>query len=233
MTNPNTIGNFSSGSEVPCSDTIVSLDGLRRSVNRKRRKSRRDGKELDERQPSRQVREITLSQNDGLYAESEQFPWLIEDTICSVLATANGANNVAVIDMRTTEVIEIEHKMAGYETEEKKARLLQIIQDKLQAIANRVADGDVTLNHLKHLKRHGSDNEYNIPISYWGNITSNATRIYVTRLNVENMPDCDMKSELVDKNIDEIILFLGACDKRRQEKLLRIFIGDNILLKNT
>ena len=220
-----------------CSDCLteedVALDGLRDSVNRKRRKSRRGGKELDERQPSRQVREITLSQNDGLYAESEQFPWLIEDTICSVLATANGANNVAVIDMRTTEVIEIEHKMAGYETEEKKARLLPIIQYKLQEIAYRVADGDVTLNHLKHLKRHGSDNEYNIPISYWGNITSNATRIYVTRLNVENMPDCDMKSELVDKNIDEIILFLGACDKRRQEKLLRIFIGDNILLKNT
>lgn len=220
-----------------CSDCLteedVALDGLRRSVNRKRRKSRRGGKELDERQPSRQVREITLQKGDELYADSEQFPWLIKDTICSVLATANGANNVAVIDMRTPEVIEIEHKMAGYETEEKKARLLPIIQDKLQAIAYRVADGDVTLNHLKHLKRHGSDNEYNIPISYWGNITSNATRIYVTRLNVENMPDCDMKSELVDKNIDEIILFLGACDKRRQEKLLRIFIGDNILLKNT
>ena len=230
MTNPNTIGNFPSGSE---GDTVVSLDGLRRSVNRKRRKSRRGGEELDEGQSSRQVREIIFQEGDELYAGSEQFPWLSEDTICSVLTTANGANNVAVIDLRTPEVVEIEHKMAGYETEEKKARLLPIIQKKLQETADRVANGDVMLNHLKHLSRHSSDSEYNIPISYWGNRTSNATRIYVSRLNVENMPDCDMKSELVDKNIDELILFLGACDKRRQEKLLRIFIGDNMLLKNT
>lgn len=80
------------------------------------------------------------------------------------------------------------------------------------------------MDSLSHIE-HRDVNNYPLPIAYWKNITSNAVRIYVVPVNVANMPDGEMKRELTAGNVDRLLLYLGACDKHGQLKLLEQFTG--------
>ncbi|MDO4774117.1 MAG: hypothetical protein Q4A37_03275 [Candidatus Saccharibacteria bacterium] len=136
-----------------------------------------------------------------------------------MIAVERGSENVAVLDMRASEVLDVEYKMAGYETAEKRRRLLPLIDDKLQLIARAVAGGDAMLSKLKHLDDRDSE-KYPLPISYWGNIGRNPSRVYVSLLDVAKMLECEMKQELLAQQVDKLVLFIGACDKNHQPELM-------------
>ncbi|QWQ31144.1 hypothetical protein KOY49_03000 [Candidatus Minimicrobia vallesae] len=163
--------------------------------------------------------------------DSETFPWLKEDSIVDVLHVEQGSNGtvVAVVDARTEEAKKIEHKMAGYENDEKKQRILPIIKDKLIMAAKCVAtseDNSIGLpiglkNKLKEL--------YPFIIYAWKDQTHNAKRVYMSKVSVEDMSDeSETKKSLQEAGVTELVLFLGACDKQNQESLVALFMdGDS------
>ena len=178
-----------------------------------------------------QLVEIRLKAGDAVILDSETFPWLKEDSIVNVLHVERGGDGtvVAVIDARTEEAKKIEHKMTGYENDEKKRDILPIIKDKLTMAAKCVAtseDKSVGLpiglnNRLKEL--------YPFIIYAWKEQTHNAKRVYVSKVSVEDMPDeSETKKSLQEAGVTEVVLFLGACDKQNQESLVALFIdGDS------
>ena len=135
--------------------------------------------------------EIGLKAGDAVILDSETFPWLKEDSIVDVLHVERGGDGtvVAVIDARTEEAKKVEHKMTGYENDEKKRDILPIIKDKLTMAAKCVAtseDKSVGLpiglsNRLKEL--------YPFIIYAWKEQTHNAKRVYVSKVSVEDMSD--------------------------------------------
>ena len=174
--------------------------------------------------------EIGLKAGDAVILDSETFPWLKEDSIVDVLHVERGGDGtvVAVIDARTEEAKKVEHKMTGYENDEKKRDVLPIIKDKLAMAAKCVAtseDKSVGLpiglnNRLKEL--------YPFIIYAWKEQTHNAKRVYVSKVSVENMSDkSETKRSLQETGVTEVILFLGACDKQNQKSLVALFMdGD-------
>lgn len=202
----------------------VAASGLHKAAVKKK-KRRKGSAPVENEARTQEVREMTLRPGKKLFVDNKQLPWLGDDDILrSVIAVERGAENVAVLDMRTPATKAIEHKMAGYETKERRQGLLPIIADKLQLIAQAMASGGIYLDHLRHMEHHDADS-YPLPISYWGNITSNAVRVYVARVKVANMPDGELRRQLMDSNVDELLLYLGACDKHRQVELLQQFTG--------
>lgn len=180
---------------------------------------------------SSQLVEIGLKAGDAVILDSEMFPWLKEDSIVDVLHVERGGDGtvVAVVDARTEEAKKVEHKMTGYENDEKKRDILPIIKDKLIMAAKCVAtseDKSVGLpiglnNRLKEL--------YPFIIYAWKEQTHNAKRVYVSKVNIEDMPDeSETKKSLQEAGVTEMVLFLGACDKQNQESLVALFIdGDS------
>lgn len=180
---------------------------------------------------SSQLVEIGLKAGDAVILDSETFSWLKEDSIVDVLHVERGGDGtvVAVIDARTEEAKKVEHKMTGYENDEKKRDILPIIKDKLAMAAKCVAtseDKSVGLpiglnNRLKEL--------YPFMIYAWKEQTHNAKRVYVSKVSIEDMPDeSDTKKSLQEAGVTEMVLFLGACDKQNQESLVALFIdGDS------
>lgn len=178
-----------------------------------------------------QLVEIRLKAGDAVILDSETFPWLKEDSIVDVLHVERGGDGtvVAVVDARTEEAKKVEHKMTGYENDEKKRDILPIIKDKLTMAAKCVAtseDKSVGLpiglnNRLKEL--------YPFIIYAWKEQTHNAKRVYVSKVSVEDMPDeSETKKSLQEAGVTEMVLFLGACDKQNQESLVALFIdGDS------
>ncbi len=178
-----------------------------------------------------QLVEIGLKAGDTVALDGETFPWLKEDSIVNVLhiERAGDGTVVAVVDARTEEAKKVEHKMTGYENDEKKRDVLPIIKDKLTMAAKCVAtseDKSVGLpiglnNRLKEL--------YPFIIYAWKDQTHNAKRVYVSKVSIEDMPDeSEAKKSLQEAGVTEIVLFLGACDKQNQESLVALFIdGDS------
>ena len=195
----------------------------------KRKKSSKPKLTIEE--SSSQLVEIRLKAGDAVTLDSETFPWLKEDSIVDVLHVERGGDGtvVAVIDARTEEAKKVEHKMTGYENDEKKRSILPIIKDKLIMAAKCVAtseDKSVGLpvglnNRLKEL--------YPFIIYAWKEQTHNAKRVYVSKVSVEDMPDeSETKKSLQEAGVTEVVLFLGACDKQNQESLVALFIdGDS------
>lgn len=195
----------------------------------KRKKSSKPKLTIEE--SSSQLVEIRLKAGDAVTLDSETFPWLKEDSIVDVLHVERGGDGtvVAVIDARTEEAKKVEHKMTGYENDEKKRSILPIIKDKLIMAAKCVAtseDKSVGLpvglnNRLKEL--------YPFIIYAWKEQTHNAKRVYVSKVSVEDMPDeSETKKSLQKAGVTEMVLFLGACDKQNQESLVALFIdGDS------
>ena len=204
----------------------IAGESLRKATKKKRSNKPKSRAEED----SRPV-EIGLKARDAVILDSETFPWLKEDSIVDVLHVERGGDGtvVAVIDARTEEAKKVEHKMTGYENDEKKRDILPIIKDKLTMAAKCVAtseDKSVGLpiglsNRLKEL--------YPFIIYAWKEQTHNAKRVYVSKVSVEDMPDeNETKKSLQEAGVTEMVLFLGACDKQNQESLVALFIdGDS------
>ena len=203
----------------------IAGESLRKATKKKRSNKPKSRAEED----SRPV-EIGLKVGDAVILDSEMFPWLKEDSIVNVLHVERGGDGtvVAVVDARTEEAKKIEHKMTGYENDEKKRDILPIIKDKLAMAAKCVAtseDKSVGLpiglnNRLKEL--------YPFTIYAWKEQTHNAKRVYVSKVSVEDMPDeSETKKSLQETGVTEVILFLGACDKQNQKSLVALFMdGD-------
>ena len=198
-----------------------------RKVTKKKRSSK---PKLTIEESSSQLVEIGLKAGDAVILDSETFPWLKEDSIVDVLHVERGGDGtvVAVVDARTEEAKKVEHKMTGYENDEKKRDVLPIIKDKLTMAAKCVAtseDKSVGLpiglnNRLKEL--------YPFIIYAWKEQTHNAKRVYVSKVSVEDMPDeSETKKSLQKAGVTEMVLFLGACDKQNQEPLVALFIDGN------
>ena len=200
------------------------------SLRKATKKKRSNKPKLTIEESSSQLVEIGLKVGDVVILDSETFPWLKEDSIVDVLHVERGGGGtvVAVIDARTEEAKKVEHKMTGYENDEKKRDILPIIKDKLAMAAKCVAtseDKSVGLpiglnNRLKEL--------YPFMIYAWKEQTHNAKRVYVSKVSIEDMPDeSETKRSLQETGVTEVILFLGACDKQNQKSLVALFMdGD-------
>ena len=205
----------------------IAGESLRKVAKRKRSSKPK----LTIEESSSQLVEIRLKAGDAVILDSETFPWLKEDSIVDVLHVERGGDGtvVAVVDARTEEAKKVEHKMTGYENDEKKRDVLPIIKDKLTMAAKYVAtseDKSVGLpvglnNRLKEL--------YPFMIYAWKEQTHNAKRVYVSKVSVEDMSDeSETKKSLQEAGVTEVVLFLGACDKQNQESLVALFIdGDS------
>ena len=205
----------------------IAGESLRKVAKRKR--SNKSKLTIEE--GSSQLVEIRLKAGDAVILDSETFPWLKEDSVVDVLHVERGGDGtmVAVVDARTEEAKKVEHKMTGYENDEKKRDILPIIKDKLTMAAKCVAtseDKSVGLpiglnNRLKEL--------YPFIIYAWKEQTHNAKRVYASKVSVEDMPDeSETKKSLQEAGVTEMVLFLGACDKQNQESLVALFIdGDS------
>ena len=204
----------------------IAGESLRKVAKRKRSSKPK----LTIEESSSQLVEIRLKAGDAVTLDSETFPWLKEDSIVDVLHVERGGDGtvVAVVDARTEEAKKVEHKMTGYENDEKKRDVLPIIKDKLTMAAKCVAtseDKSVGLpiglnNRLKEL--------YPFIIYAWKEQTHNAKRVYVSKVSVEDMPDeSETKKSLQKAGVTEMVLFLGACDKQNQEPLVALFIDGN------
>ena len=205
----------------------IAGESLRKVAKRKRSSKPK----LTIEKSSSQLVEIGLKAGDAVILDSETFPWLKEDSIVDVLHVERGGDGtvVAVVDARTEEAKKVEHKMTGYENDEKKRDILPIIKDKLTMAAKCVAtseDKSVGLpiglnNRLKEL--------YPFIIYAWKEQAHNAKRVYVSKVSIENMLDeSETKKSLQEAGVAEMVLFLGACDKQNQESLVALFIdGDS------
>lgn len=205
----------------------IASESLRKVAKRKRSNKPK----LTIEKSSSQLVEIGLKAGDAVILDSETFPWLKEDSIVDVLHVERGGDGtvVAVVDARTEEAKKVEHKMTGYENDEKKRDILPIIKDKLTMAAKCVAtseDKSVGLpiglnNRLKEL--------YPFIIYAWKEQAHNAKRVYMSKVSIENMPDeSETKKSLQEAGVTEMVLFLGACDKQNQESLVALFIdGDS------
>lgn len=202
-----------------------------RSLKKVAKRKRSNKPKLTIEESSSQLVEIGLKAGDTVVLDGEMFPWLKEDSIVNVLHVEQGNDStvVAIIDARTEEAKKIEHKMTGYENDEKKRDILSIIKDKLTMAAKCVAtseDKSVGLsiglnNRLKEL--------YPFIIYAWKDQTHNAKRVYMSKVSVGDMSDeSETKKSLQEAGVTEIVLFLGACDKQNQESLVALFIdGDS------
>ena len=202
-----------------------------RSLKKVAKRKRSNKPKLTIEKSSSQLVEIGLKAGDAVILDSETFPWLKEDSIVDVLHVERGGDGtvVAVVDARTEEAKKVEHKMTGYENDEKKRDILPIIKDKLTMAAKCVAtseDKSVGLpiglnNRLKEL--------YPFIIYAWKEQAHNAKRVYMSKVSIENMPDeSETKKSLQEAGVTEMVLFLGACDKQNQESLVALFIdGDS------
>ena len=205
----------------------IAGESLRKATKKKRSNK---PKPTIEKGDSRPV-EIGLKAGDAVILDEETFPWLKEDSVVDILHVERGGDGtvVAVVDARTEEAKKVEHKMTGYENDEKKRDILPIIKDKLTMAAKCVAtseDKSVGLpiglnNRLKEL--------YPFIIYAWKEQAHNAKRVYVSKVSIENMPDeSETKKSLQEAGVTEMVLFLGACDKQNQESLVALFIdGDS------
>ena len=205
----------------------IAGESLRKVAKRKRSSKPK----LTIEKSSSQLVEIGLKAGDAVMLDSETFPWLKEDSIVNVLHVERGGDGtvVAVVDARTEEAKKVEHKMTGYENDEKKRDILPIIKDKLTMAAKCVAtseDKSVGLpiglnNRLKEL--------YPFIIYAWKEQTHNAKRVYMSKVSVGDMSDeSETKKSLQEAGVTEVVLFLGACDKQNQESLVALFIdGDS------
>lgn len=204
----------------------MAVDGLS-GVAKKNSRSEPTDYEIDD--SGSQLMEIGMKAGDLIILDSETFPWFEEDSIVEVLhVEAGNGSAVAVIDARTEAAKKVEHKMSGYETKKKRQRILPIILNKLNMVARCVAyskDHSVNLpvgvdNRLKEV--------YPFTIYAWKPQSANAKRVYVSKMSVASLPDeSQAKISLQKSNITEVILYLGACDKNRQDHLLPIFTGED------
>ena len=204
----------------------IAGESLRKVAKRKRSSKPK----LTIEKSSSQLVEIGLKTGDVVILDSETFPWLKEDSIVNVLHVERGGDGtvVAVVDARTEEAKKVEHKMTGYENDEKKRDILPIIKDKLTMAAKCVATSEDKSVGLPIGLNNRSKELYPFIIYAWKEQTHNAKRVYVSKVSIEDIPDeSETKKSLQEAGVAEMVLFLGACDKQNQEPLVALFIDGN------
>ena len=201
------------------------------SLRKATKKKRSSKPKLTIEEGSSQLVEIGLKAGDAVILDSETFPWLKEDSVVNVLHVERGGDGtvVAVIDARTEEAKKVEHKMTGYENDEKKRDILPIIKDKLTMAAKCVATSEDKSVGLPIGLNNRSKELYPFIIYAWKEQTHNAKRVYMSKVSIEDMTDeSETKKSLQEAGVAEVVLFLGACDKQNQESLVALFIdGDS------
>ena len=201
------------------------------SLRKATKKKRSSKPKLTIKEGSSQLVEIGLKAGDVVMLDSETFPWLKEDSIVNVLHVERGGDGtvVAIIDARTEEAKKVEHKMTGYENDEKKRDILPIIKDKLTMAAKCVATSEDKSVGLPIGLNNRSKELYPFIIYAWKEQTHNAKRVYMSKVSVGDMSDeSETKKSLQEAGVTEVVLFLGACDKQNQESLVALFIdGDS------
>ena len=201
------------------------------SLRKATKKKRSSKPKLTIEEGSSQLVEIGLKAGDAVILDSETFPWLKEDSVVNVLHVERGGDGtvVAVIDARTEEAKKVEHKMTGYENDEKKRDILPIIKDKLTMTAKCVATSEDKSVGLPIGLNNRSKELYPFIIYAWKEQTHNAKRVYMSKVSIEDMTDeSETKKSLQEAGVAEVVLFLGACDKQNQESLVALFIdGDS------
>ena len=208
----------------------IASKSLRKVAKRKVAKRKRSNKpKLATEESSSQLVEIGLKAGDTVILDSETFPWFREDSIVNVLHIERGGDGtvVAVVDARTEGAKGIEHEMTGYENNEKKQDILPIIKEKLIMAAKCVATSrNKSVGLPVGLKNNKSKELYPFIIYAWKDRAHDAKRVYMSKVSVENMSDkSETKRSLQETGVTEVILFLGACDKKRQKLLLPLFTG--------
>lgn len=202
-----------------------------RSLKKVAKRKRSNKPKLTIEKSSSQLVEIRLKAGDAVILDSEMFPWLKEDSIVNVLHVERGGDGtvVAVVDARTEEAKKVEHKMTGYENDEKKRDILPIIKDKLTMAAKCVATSEDKSVGLPIGLNNRSKELYPFIIYAWKEQTHNAKRVYMSKVSVGDMSDeSETKKSLQETGVTEMVLFLGACDKQNQESLVALFIdGDS------
>jgi len=205
----------------------IAGESLRKVAKRKRSSKPK----LTIEESSSQLVEIRLKAGDAVILDSETFPWLKEDSIVDVLHVERGGDGtvVAVIDARTEEAKKVEHKMTGYENDEKKRDILPIIKDKLTMAAKCVATSEYKSVGLPIGLNNRLKGLYPFIIYAWKEQAHNAKRVYMSKVSVGDMSDeSETKKSLQEAGVTEVVLFLGACDKQNQESLVALFIdGDS------
>ena len=205
----------------------IAGESLRKVAKRKRSSKPK----LTIEESSSQLVEIRLKAGDAVILDSETFPWLKEDSIVDVLHVERGGDGtvVAVIDARTEEAKKVEHKMTGYENDEKKRDILPIIKDKLTMAAKCVATSEYKSVGLPIGLNNRLKGLYPFIIYAWKEQAHNAKRVYMSKVGVGDMSDeSETKKSLQEAGVTEVVLFLGACDKQNQESLVALFIdGDS------
>ena len=205
----------------------IAGESLRKVAKRKRSSKPK----LTIEESSSQLVEIRLKAGDAVILDSETFPWLKEDSIVGVLHVERGGDGtvVAVIDARTEEAKKVEHKMTGYENDEKKRDILPIIKDKLTMAAKCVATSEYKSVGLPIGLNNRLKGLYPFIIYAWKEQAHNAKRVYMSKVSVGDMSDeSETKKSLQEAGVTEVVLFLGACDKQNQESLVALFIdGDS------
>lgn len=202
-----------------------------RSLKKAAKRKRSSKPKLTIEKNSSQLVEIGLKAGDAVILDSETFPWLKEDSIVNVLHVERGGDGtvVAVIDARTEEAKKVEHKMTGYENDEKKRDILPIIKDKLTMAAKCVATSEYKSVGLPIGLNNRLKGLYPFIIYAWKEQAHNAKRVYMSKVSVGDMSDeSETKKSLQEAGVTEVVLFLGACDKQNQESLVALFIdGDS------
>ena len=174
-----------------------------------------------------EIIKTSVQSGDSFRADRKHFSWLDDDAfIAEVLHVENGGKGgVAVLDMRTKATKEIEWRMGGYETSEKQQGILKIFRDKLAMLARGFAgaasESDMSLASLS-----GRDKDiYKNQIWYWKGGEANSRRVYISRMKVRDISDQQLRKDLEERHVNEVILFLGACDKQHQLDMLMEFTG--------
>ena len=171
--------------------------------------------------PHEQKQAITEVQLDATIA-----PWLGEDgeRLPPVDVLVDNGSGVLVLDCRTKAAKDIEHQMAGYETEEKQRGIVSEVLGRL----THYADAALNEHGLKqtHAMSRLSDIRHSSPYkahTIWYNktVSRNVIRVYVADVNVGKIPNRHLRSQLKKRGIKHTLLFVGACDKQHQLDMLQ------------
>ena len=168
-----------------------------------------------------QKRAITEVQLDATIA-----PWLGRDgeRLPPVDVLVDNGSGVLVLDCRTKAAKDIEHQMAGYETEEKQQGIVSEVLGRL----THYADAALNEHGLKqtHAMSRLNDIRHSSPYkahTIWYNktVSPNVIRVYVADVNVGKIPNRHLRSQLKKRGIKHTLLFVGACDKQHQLDMLQ------------
>ena len=171
--------------------------------------------------PHEQKQAITEVQLDATIA-----PWLGEDGehLPPVDVLVDNGSGVLVLDCRTKTAKDIEHQMAGYETEEKQRGIVSEVRGRL----THYADAALNEHGLKqtHAMSRLNDIRHSSPYkahTIWYNktVSRNVIRVYVADVDVGKMANRRLRSQLKKHGIKHTLLFVGACDKQHQLDMLQ------------